>query len=187
MARDLDLFEEPGPPPTPFHGGFGLMNKDGIRKPAWFTYKYLNALRGDAIEVKDTQSFVARDGQNVAAVIWDWQQPEQKVSNKPFFTRLVPTAKSRPVELHFDHLRPGTYHLQVHRTGYRHNDPLSLYIDMGMPEALDADQMAQMQSETADRPESDRVVSVAQDGTLDLSLPMRRNDVTLVTLAPATN
>lgn len=182
-----DLFEEPGPPPTPFHGGFGLMNKDGIRKPAWFTYKYLNALRGDAIAVKDTQSFVARDGQNVAAVIWDWQQPEQKVSNKPFFTRLVPTAKSRPVELHFDHLRPGTYHLQVHRTGYRRNDPLSLYIDMGMPAALDADEMAQMQAETADRPESDRVVSVAQDGTLDLSLPMRRNDVTLVTLAPATN
>ncbi|TYC92352.1 cellulase family glycosylhydrolase [Novosphingobium sp. BW1] len=182
-----DLFEEPGPPPTPFHGGFGLMNKDGIRKPAWFTYKYLNALRGDAVEVADQQSFVARDGQNVAAVIWDWQQPEQKVSNKPFFTRLVPTANSRPVKVHFDHLRPGTYHLQVHRTGYRRNDPLSLYIDMGMPEVLDADQMAQMQAETADRPESDRVVSVAQDGTLDLSLPMRRNDVTLVTLAPASD
>ncbi len=34
-----DLFEEPGPPPTPFHGGFGLMNREGIRKPAWFAYK----------------------------------------------------------------------------------------------------------------------------------------------------
>jgi xylan 1,4-beta-xylosidase len=29
-----DLFEEAGPPPTPFHGGFGLMNREGIRKPA---------------------------------------------------------------------------------------------------------------------------------------------------------
>ena len=27
-----DLFEEAGPPPTPFHGGFGLMNREGIRK-----------------------------------------------------------------------------------------------------------------------------------------------------------
>jgi hypothetical protein len=41
-----DLFEEPGPPPTPFHGGFGLMNREGIRKPAWFAYKYLHAVRG---------------------------------------------------------------------------------------------------------------------------------------------
>ena len=31
-----DLFEEPGPPPTPFHGGFGLLNREGIRKPAYF-------------------------------------------------------------------------------------------------------------------------------------------------------
>ena len=30
-----DLFEEPGPPPTPFHGGFGLLNREGIRKPAF--------------------------------------------------------------------------------------------------------------------------------------------------------
>jgi beta-xylosidase len=41
-----DLFEEPGPPTTEFHGGFGLMTKDGIRKPAWFAYKYLHALQG---------------------------------------------------------------------------------------------------------------------------------------------
>ena len=44
-----DLFEEPGPPPTPFHGGFGLINREGIRKPACFAYKYLNALRGKEI------------------------------------------------------------------------------------------------------------------------------------------
>lgn len=31
-----DLFEEPGPPDRPFHGGFGLMTREGVRKPAWF-------------------------------------------------------------------------------------------------------------------------------------------------------
>ena len=44
-----DLFEEPGPPPTPFHGGFGLLNREGIRKPAYFAYKYLHAVRGNEI------------------------------------------------------------------------------------------------------------------------------------------
>jgi len=31
-----DIFYESGPPPNPFHGGFGLMNIDGVRKPDWF-------------------------------------------------------------------------------------------------------------------------------------------------------
>jgi xylan 1,4-beta-xylosidase len=30
-----DLFEEPGPPDASFHGGFGLMNREGVPKPAF--------------------------------------------------------------------------------------------------------------------------------------------------------
>lgn len=182
-----DLFEEPGPPPTPFHGGFGLMNREGIRKPAWFAYKYLHALEGDAIAVADTQALVSRKGQRYAALVWDWQQPDQKVSNKPFYTRLVPSKPSRATQLRFTHLAPGTYRLKVHRTGYRHNDPLSLYIDMGMPDALDAQQLARMQAETADAPEQDRVLSVPAAGTLTVDLAMSSNDVALVTLEPFAN
>src|ERR1019366_10785313 len=33
-----DLFEAPGPPPTPFHGGFGLLNGEGLPRPAYFPY-----------------------------------------------------------------------------------------------------------------------------------------------------
>jgi len=57
-----DLFEEPGPPPTPFHGGFGLLNREGIRKPAYFAYKYLHELRGDEIDVQDSECFRRRKG-----------------------------------------------------------------------------------------------------------------------------
>ncbi|HLK13533.1 MAG TPA: hypothetical protein VKT78_01900, partial [Fimbriimonadaceae bacterium] len=36
-----DQFEEPGPPSRPFHGGFGLMNVDGLHKPAFLAYQFL--------------------------------------------------------------------------------------------------------------------------------------------------
>ncbi|HKE93234.1 MAG TPA: hypothetical protein VKB34_02925, partial [Povalibacter sp.] len=62
-----DLFEEPGPPPTPFHGGFGLLNREGIRKSAFFAYKYLHALRGREIPSADAESILATDGANTAA------------------------------------------------------------------------------------------------------------------------
>jgi hypothetical protein len=33
-----DLFEEPGPPDRAFHGGFGLMTRDGVRKPTPYLF-----------------------------------------------------------------------------------------------------------------------------------------------------
>jgi xylan 1,4-beta-xylosidase len=126
----------------------------------------------------------ATDGRRIAAVVWDWQQPVQKLSNKPFYTRQVPTTPGRTVAFRLAHLAPGAYRVQVRRTGYRRNDPLSLYIDMGMPETFDAGQLARMRQATADAPEQDRAVRVGAAGTLSLDLPMRSNDVALVTLDP---
>lgn len=180
-----DLFEEPGPPPTPFHGGFGLMNREGIRKPAWFAYKYLNALKGRNVPVTDRQVMAAVDGKHIAALVWDWQQPVQTVSNKPFYTRQVPASASKTVAFRFEHVAKGSYRLQVHKTGYRLNDPLSLYIDMGMPASLDAGQLSQLQQATQDKPEQDRMVRVGANGTAIVRIPMRSNDIALVTLEPA--
>jgi xylan 1,4-beta-xylosidase len=58
---------------------------------------------------------------------------------------------------------------------------------MGMPAALSPAQLAQLQQETADRPEQDRLVRVGKDGTATVEVPMRSNDVALVTLEPASN
>src|SRR5947209_9289962 len=120
-----DLFEESGPPPTPFHGGFGLMNREGIRKPAWFAYRYLHALQGRTVPVTDGQAIAASDGRRAEALVWDWRQPVQKVSDRPFYTRIVPAEPAAPVRLAFAHLRPGAYWLAVHRTGFRQNDAYS--------------------------------------------------------------
>src|ERR1035441_5941428 len=112
-----DLFEEPGPPPTPFHGGFGLLNREGIPKPAYFAYKYLHAVQGNEIPLQDSQAFAAVDHDRVATLIWDFQQPEQKVSNRPFYSRIVPAFPSRSLHVSFSNLKSGSYRLEVHRTG----------------------------------------------------------------------
>jgi len=177
-----DLFEEPGPPTAPFEGGFGLMNPQGIRKPAWFAYKYLHALSGREVPTRDPHSFASVDGARTTVVLWDWHQPEQPTSNRSFYGRLVPSAASAPARLHFAHLRPGKYRLRLFRTGYRHNDAYSAYIDMGRPRQLSAAQLDQLRALTRDLPETDRMVTVSQKGSFDLSLPMRTNDILLVRL-----
>jgi xylan 1,4-beta-xylosidase len=177
-----DLFEESGPPPAPFHGGFGLMTREGIRKPAYFAYKYLHSLAGKEIPSTDPQTWATTDGASVSAIVWDFAQPEQKVSNRPFYSRIVPNAPAADVNLRLINLQPGAYHLQVHRTGFRANDPYSAYIDMGAPKSLTPDQLTQLQGLTKDAPETDTLIQVKTDGTASVALPMHTNDVVLVTL-----
>ncbi|MES2136456.1 MAG: beta-xylosidase [Pseudomonadota bacterium] len=177
-----DLFEESGPPPNPFHGGFGLMNREGIRKPAWFAYKYLHALRGREIASSDQQAWLATDGRRTAAIVWDWKQPKQATSDRPFFTKVLPAKSAQPVRLAFAGLKPGSYRLEVRRTGFRNNDPQTAWLEMGSPEALGPAQLARLQGLTRDMPERSRTVRVAPSGWFRLALPMRSNDVVLVTM-----
>jgi len=177
-----DLFEEPGPPSAPFEGGFGLINPQGIRKPAWFAYKYLHGLSGRETPTQDPYSIASVDGARLAVVLWDWHQPNQPVSNRSFYGRLVESVPQAPARLRFTHLQPGRYRLRVFRTGYRHNDAYSAYIDMKLPSRLSVPQIDQLQALTRDLPETDRPVTIARAGSFDVDLPLRTNDVLLVRL-----
>ena len=179
-----DLFEEPGPPSASFQGGFGLLNREGIRKSAFFAYKYLHALEGDALATSDPQAMAAaaKDGR-IAAVIWDFEQPQQTISNRPFYTKLVPARPAAPVQVQVTHLAPkATYRLEVYRTGYHANDAYSAYLEMGSPADLTPTQVEQLNNLTRDLPETDRAVRSSPDGTIDITVPMSSNDIVLVKL-----
>jgi xylan 1,4-beta-xylosidase len=183
-----DLFEEPGPPTASFQGGFGLLNREGIRKPAFFAYKYLHALQGERVKTSDPQALVSTQGGALAAVIWHFEQPQQTVSNRPFYTKVVPARVVPAVQLRVTHLSPGSaYQLQVHRTGYHANDAYSAYLEMGAPRDLTTTQVAKLADLTRDLPETDRIVRSRPDGTVAVTVPMNSNDVVLVKLVPSTN
>jgi xylan 1,4-beta-xylosidase len=176
-----DLFEEPGPPTAPFQGGFGLLNPQGIRKPAFFAYKYLNALKGDSLKTSDQQAMLSTKDGNLTAVIWDFEQPEQKLSNRSFYTKLIPNHAAAPVQLRVTHLAPNAaYRLEVYRVGYRANDAYSAYIEMSSPKELTAAQIDHLNVLTRDLPETDKVMQSGPDGTVELTVPMNSNDVVLV-------
>jgi len=178
-----DLFEEPGPPTAPFEGGFGLMNPQGIRKPAWFAYKYMNELGDQQVQTADKQSWVTKDANGVQVLAWDFQTPDMgKKTNRPFFGAVQPTKNGTPLTLSLKGMKPGTYNVQVYRTGFKANDAYTAYIEMGKPKTLAADQLAKLQALTVDKPET-RTVKVAANGTANVQVPMRANDVVLVKIA----
>ncbi|MEP6870140.1 MAG: cellulase family glycosylhydrolase [Novosphingobium sp.] len=177
-----DLFEEAGPTPSSFHGGFGLLNREGIRKPAFFAYKYLAALGPQELSNGDSESWLTRDGNNFSGLIWNFTLPDQEQSNRPYFTKAHPSIATEPVDLALASLKPGAYRLRVYRTGYRANDAYTTYMEWGRPKDLNPKQIAVLQQHTADVPELDSKIKVGANGKLSRKIELRVNDVLLVKL-----
>lgn len=174
-----DLFEEPGPPTAPFQGGFGLMTPEGIRKPAYFAYKYLNALGRTELKTPDTQSLVTWDDGVLKALIWDFATPRQDKTDRDFYTKILPARSAPSVSLDLKHLRPGTYRVEIHRTGFDANDAYTAYLRMGSPASLSPAQLRKLQDATRDIPE-ERQLTIGPTGAATLRIPIRTNDVVLV-------
>src|SRR5581483_11806891 len=88
-----DIFEEAGPRFTPFHGGFGLLNYQDIRKPAFFAYQFLNRLGPKEAESADPASYVTTDDAgNVQVLFWDFSLPDPSPSenDQTFYKRDLP-------------------------------------------------------------------------------------------------
>ena len=96
--------------------------------------------------------------------------------------RIVQSVPAVPLEVSFNHLKPGSYRLKVQRTGFRANDAYSAYIAMGAPKDLTPEQLDRLRTLTRDLPKIDRAVHVGNNGSYAFLLPMRCNDVVLVML-----
>lgn len=66
-----DIFEENGPGLIPFHGGFGLINGEGIKKPSYWAFWMLNRLGGEILEVGEDH-VIARQGQDYQVIAWNY-------------------------------------------------------------------------------------------------------------------
>ena len=68
-----DIFEENGPRMTPFHGGFGLMNYEDLKKPAFYAFKFLNELGQSELKNADPASWVCLNpDHSVQALFWNY-------------------------------------------------------------------------------------------------------------------
>lgn len=66
-----DVFEENGPGKIPFHGGFGLINVDGIKKPSYWAYWLLNKLGEDIVEISDNH-IITKQNNDYQIIIWNY-------------------------------------------------------------------------------------------------------------------
>ncbi len=181
-----DQFEEPGPPREPFHGGFGLMNVDGLRKPAFFAYKFLAELYDKQVHVDAPRLIVTKKGSNLKVLLWDYSPPKADAPNNPFYTRDLPATNLPDAVLSLSGIAPGTYRVSRVGTGWNRNDVYGAYLSLGKPAGpkahLPADVLAKLRSASSGESEELPDLIVGETSRAEMRLPMRTNDVWLVSL-----
>jgi xylan 1,4-beta-xylosidase len=179
-----DIFEENGPRFTPFHGGFGLINYQGIHKPSYYAYKYLSRLGSVDVVDSDAQSWITKSGDGqVQVLLWDYtpQVPPTGQNDQTYYKLDLPPQDKGPVHLALSHAQNGKYMLQVYGIGYKVNDAYSDYLTMGAPAQLTPQQVRFLKEKDSGAAITDAIVT-AQDGKIDYTLPLRTNDVYLLLL-----
>jgi xylan 1,4-beta-xylosidase len=181
-----DIFEENGPPMTPFHGGFGLLNVQAIKKPAYFAFQFLNHLGPTELKNDDDASWICRDEKGGAQILlWDLTRlADASVPNQAIFRKLQPAKAKGSVRVSLTNVPPGNYRLALRQTGFDKNDAYSAYLEMGAPPQLTRAQEQKLREASTGKPEFERDVKIGADGWFDETLPLRENDVLLLTLTP---
>ena len=182
-----DIFEESGPRWEAFHGGFGMINYQDIKKPSFYAYHFLNRLGATELKNSDPSSWVCADNSGgVQALVWDFTNtfPKSNMINQVYFKRDLPAQLKGKVMLKLSNVPQGKYTVETYKAGYRVNDAYATYRDLGAPNQLTKAQVAEIKSKNSGAPLETSNVNIGRDGKFSGQFDLRENDALLVTLKP---
>jgi len=179
-----DIFEEPGPRYNPFHGGFGLLTIQGLNKPAFYTYKFLNKLGQTELTNADSRSWVCKNNKgDVQLLLWDYTYTlPDSTNNQNFYNKDLPAKSKGKVKINLSHIPAGEYTMEVYKVGYRTNDVYTGYLDMGKPNQLNKQQVEKLKKQNDGVPVITRQIEIKPNSVFSESFDIRENDVYLISL-----
>jgi xylan 1,4-beta-xylosidase len=171
-----DVFEEGGAGIGPFHGGFGLVNEQGIHKPTFHALKMLSGL-GDRLLVSTPHGVVTRHSLTgaLAAVFFNYPdsmgtRPVGSESSYEATRALAAQGPSRRIHHTVEGLAPGAV-FRVETLDWDHGNVAEAWYRMGAPLNLSPARTAALRR-TADVLRTSPL-RACQEGrlTIDLELP----------------
>lgn len=141
-----DIFEEKGGGDEIFHGGFGLFNFQGIKKPAYHAYRMLNALGDEQLYYSDPL-VVTRHSQTGRIVALAFNYPEEYESHVPApedAGRFM-QASSRQLDFTLQGLRPhARFHVET--LDNNHGNAYGTWLQQGRPHSPNREQTAKLKA-----------------------------------------
>ncbi|QCB94707.1 GH39 family glycosyl hydrolase [Cellulomonas shaoxiangyii] len=171
-----DVFEEGGAGIGPFHGGFGLVNEQGLHKPTFHAFSMLARL-GDRLLAQTPHGVLTRDSRTDAfsAVLFNYPDDmgTQGVGGAIGYSStraLAEKGPARRVRHEVAGLAPGARYA-VERVDWEHGNVAEAWHAMGEPLNLTREQTAQLREVADGLWRTELVVDADGVLTIDLELP----------------
>jgi xylan 1,4-beta-xylosidase len=147
-----DCFEEAGAGDSAFHGGFGLVNFQGIAKPAFHAYRFLHGL-GDEVLAADVDHIVSRyaDGR-ISAVLCNYAADRMaplECRRREQVDAVLAACDPAAAQITLTHLPPGARFV-LEQLDNEHGCAVTRWQAMGMPPSPSRRQIAELKAAAAD-------------------------------------
>ncbi|MFN8254326.1 MAG: glycoside hydrolase [Bacteroidales bacterium] len=146
-----DVFEEAGAGNSMFHGGFGLINYQGIVKPAFHAYRFLNML-GDEEIFRKEEKIVTRNSKTgfIQALIYNYPSEIKSAvpisrENREAAEKILHTDSPKTVSVNLSGLKPGST-FEVEILDENNGFALTKWKEMGMPDPATREQTIQLKN-----------------------------------------
>lgn len=140
-----DIFEEKGGAENIFHGGFGMINYQGLVKPSYHAYRMLHHL-GDEKIFKNDYLFVSRKSGNGKVVALAYNYPEDHYNAVPSSIKKIDKYErgvTRQLKMELTDLKPGAQ-FKIETLDKDHGNIYNYWEDMGKPEPPTREQIKMM-------------------------------------------
>jgi xylan 1,4-beta-xylosidase len=116
-------------------------------------------------------------------LLWDLTRvADASVPNQAIFRTVQPAKSKGGVRVNLTNVPPGNYRLALRQIGFEKNDAYSACLEMHAPSQLTRAQEKTLRAAASGSPEFERGMTIAADGKFNETLPLRENDVLLLTL-----
>ncbi|GAF03814.1 GH39 family glycosyl hydrolase [Saccharicrinis fermentans] len=174
-----DIFEEKGGAASIFHGGFGMINFQGLVKPSYHAYRMLHLL-GDEKLYKDDAVFVSRNSGDGKIVALAYNYPKENEGSVPAGYKsyeYLSEGSSKQLKLELKHLKPGAM-FQIEILDKDHGNVCHSWEKMGKPEPPTREQIKVLKN-VAENLKTETVVA-DKDGRLTINREIAPWNVMLI-------
>jgi xylan 1,4-beta-xylosidase len=167
-----DLMEESSASSHEFHGGFGLLNKNGLKKPAYFAFQYLSRL-SKSILSRGKNYIVTTNGEKIQVLAWNYCHYTDKYASGDcrsisFYKRYEALNPGDPIRFSF-HLpiKSGDYWVERVQFDREHGSVFDQWLRNGAKEYMTPHQLELIREQSI--PIRGMNIYEVRDGNLELS------------------
>ncbi len=138
-----DIFEEDGQGDMPFHGGFGMINIQGLKKPSYHGYRFLSRLGEEELQCGDDYVVTRRKNGDLVVLLWNYVHYSEAGNDSRAFENaggarvygLFEEKSARDFRIDLPNQK-AAYRVQITRFDRDHGSVFDRWVEMGSPSHL---------------------------------------------------